>query len=88
MHIVTDEWKNFGWNRSLSLKAARAWAEELKWNLSEAYALVLDADMSICGSQEALRKFLTEAKPSGAQLLQMHGTMEYGNVRLMRLSEG
>ena len=88
VHIVTDEWKNFGWNRSLSLKAARAWAEEVKWNLSEAYALVLDADMCILGSPEALRKFLTEAKPSGAHLLQIHGDMEYGNVRLMRLSDG
>jgi glycosyltransferase involved in cell wall biosynthesis len=29
MRVVTDEWKNFGWNRSLSLKAARACAEEL-----------------------------------------------------------
>ena len=43
--VVEDAWRNFGWNRTLSLEAARTWAGELGWDLETSYALVIDADM-------------------------------------------
>ena len=36
--VVEDTWRNFGWNRTLSLKAARTWAGELGWDLEKSYA--------------------------------------------------
>ena len=67
--VVEDVWRNFGWNRTLSLQAARTWAGELGWELEKSYALVIDADMLLRGSPEALRGELCQM-PSGAHLLQ------------------
>ncbi len=87
MKIVNETWKNFGWNRTLSLTAAKKWVDELGWNPANTYALVLDADMRLMGSPQALRAYLSEKRPSGAQLLQKNASVEYSNVRLMKLSE-
>ena len=84
--VVEDTWRNFGWNRTLSLQAARTWAGELGWELETSYALVIDADILLRGSPEALRGELCQM-PSGAHLLQKSCYLEYANQRLMRLSD-
>ena len=63
--VVEEPWQNFGYNRTESLKAARTWAAELGWDLGRSYALVIDADMVLRGSPEALRAALSEMNPSG-----------------------
>ena len=68
--VVEDPWRNFGWNRTLSLEAAKTWAGELGWDLEKSYAIVIDADMLLRGSPEALRVDLSDKSPSAAHLLQ------------------
>ena len=85
--VVEDPWRNFGWNRTLSLEAAKTWAGELGWDLQKSYALVIDADMLLRGSPEALRVDLCDRSTSGAHLLQKNCYLEYANQRLMRLSD-
>ena len=85
--VVEDAWRNFGWNRTLSLEAARTWAGELGWDLERSYALVIDADMLLQGSPETLRGDLCDKSTSGAHLLQQNSYIEYANQRLMRLSD-
>ena len=84
--VVQETWTNFGVNRTLSLHSARAFAVRLGWCLDRTYALVLDADMSLQGAPEALRRWLGN-RPKGLQLMQRSGHMEYVNTRLMLLSD-
>jgi glycosyltransferase involved in cell wall biosynthesis len=85
---VLDPWQDFGHNRTLSLQAARKFAEEdLRWKLQVSFALVLDADMQLRGDPVFLRKFLTDFHGSGLLLQQRNGGLEYSNMRVMRLSD-
>lgn len=43
--VYKDEWKNFGHNRSKSIKNAQEWLKENKYNLETTYLLTIDADM-------------------------------------------
>lgn len=87
LKVVEHPWRDFGHNRTLSLQAARSFADELGWSRWKTHALVLDADMILQGSSGALRLFLDELEEgvAGATLRQAHGPLEYYNVRLMRL---
>lgn len=81
-HVVEHTWKNFGHNRSLSFNAAVKTAKKLGWDLDTSYALVVDADMVLCGS---------DVRPKleghvGYRLTQKHTNMEYQNTRFLRLS--
>ena len=84
--VVQETWSNFGVNRTLSLHSARAFAVRLGWRLDRTYALVLDADMTIHGYRDELRKLLGE-RPTGLQLLQRNDAIQYANTRLMLLSD-
>ena len=84
--VVQETWSNFGVNRTLSLHSARAFAVRLGWRLDHTYALVLDADMTIHGYRDELRKLLGE-RPTGLQLLQRNDAIQYANTRLMLLSD-
>lgn len=85
--VAHVEWQNFGYSRTASLEAARRHARGRGWELARTYALVLDADMRLRGSPVELRALLTTTLPSGALLLQSCGTLEYANMRLLRLSD-
>jgi len=86
--VVQENWCNFGLNRTSSLRAARKFVtEELKWDVQDTYALVVDADMRLQGSPAALRKELRAKRPSGVQLIQKSEAIEYANVRIMRLGD-
>lgn len=76
--IVQDPWINFGVNRTNSFQSAVSWADEMGWT---GYALVLDADMLLHVDTDNLT--LTN---EGYTLQQRTPTMEYSNVRLMKLS--
>jgi hypothetical protein len=56
-HIEEVPWKDFGHNRTLTLTATKAFAQELGWVLEDSYCLALDADMEFrCPS---LARFLS-----------------------------
>ena len=81
--VRRHEWKDFGHNRSLSFQEAQMVSEglDLEWGL------VIDADMTLVCDAEALRRFLAESTEAGHTMLQVAGSLEYRNVRFLRLSE-
>jgi glycosyltransferase involved in cell wall biosynthesis len=84
--VVHEAWRNFGVNRTLSLDATRVFVkEDLGWDLRDAYALAIDADMRLQGNPEGLREALETRRASGIHLLQRSHGLEYINVRLMLL---
>ena len=83
------QWQDFGFNRTLSLQAAREYVQdELGWDMKKTFALALDADMQVRGNDLFLRDFLKLYEGSGALIQQRSGSLEYSNMRLMRLSDG
>ena len=72
-------WQDFGHNRSLSFKEAATFAP--------GWALVVDADMKLVVDAPRLRALLAESTDAGLTILQVNGSLEYRNVRLMRLSD-
>ena len=72
-------WRDFGHNRSLSFKEAQGLGHE--------WALVIDADMKLVCDFPKLRDFLKNSSEAGHTMLQVNGSLEYRNVRVMRLSE-
>lgn len=81
IRIYNHSWKNFGYNRSLSFQSAVDMATSLSYPLLNTYALLLDADMILC-NVKLDKNSLTK---SGYSLIQVAGTMEYYNVRLVNL---
>ena len=79
--VTTSVWKDFGHNRSLSFKEAQSYVKKtLKWNPSECYGLLLDADMVfVPGSLK--EQNLTNP---GYTIVQKNGSLEYSNTRLVR----
>jgi glycosyltransferase involved in cell wall biosynthesis len=87
--ISTEEWRDFGRNRTASMQACRAFCKDLEWSTERTFALVLDADMQFrCASKGALLEHL-QKKPllGGLSVKQVNGELEYYNTRLMRLSD-
>lgn len=81
--IVVDEpWRSFGQNRTGAFRAARRWARERRWDLSQTYVITVDADMALRVSDVDYRERLSE--PSYT-LRQHQGASHHDNVRLMRL---
>lgn len=76
--MVHDPWINFGTNRTNSFQSTVSWAEEMEWT---GYALVMDADMILHVETDTLT--LTE---EGYTLQQKTPTIEYSNLRLLKLS--
>ena len=68
-------WQDFGHNRSLSFKEAA--------NFAPGWALVVDADMKLVVDAPRLRALLAESTDAGLTILQVNGSLEYRNVRLM-----
>jgi len=79
--LTVEPWKNFGYNRTISFQRARNYVRDtLKWNLSETYGLLLDADMVFI--QGALKSYpLTEL---GYSIVQKNHHLTYYNCRLVR----
>ena len=77
--IVQHPWRDFGRNRTRCFQEAQDYAESL--GSLESYALMMDADMVLRGE---LRPSAWSA--AGYCLLQKSGSLEYRNVRLLKLS--
>lgn len=76
-----SEWKHFGYNRTASFLAAKEFVMRAEWDPKETYGLLLDADMEF--SAGTLREqTLTEP---GYSILQVTGSLEYPNCRLVRM---
>lgn len=80
--ITVEPWKNFGYNRTISFQNAQKYIQnELKWDLNETYGLLLDADMVFVPGK--LKEQPLTA--TGYRFIQMNGTLEYYNTRLVRM---
>lgn len=80
--LIQHPWKNFGTSRSHSFESAAAFCQELKWSPSRTYVLAIDADMSLIVNPNFKKDILTQP---GYQITQINGSMEYTNIRFMRL---
>jgi glycosyltransferase involved in cell wall biosynthesis len=80
--VTGSEWKDFGYNRTLSFKSARDYVQYgLKWDLATTYGLLLDADM-VFESGTLKQQPLGEL---GYTIIQTNGDLDYPNCRLVRM---
>jgi glycosyltransferase involved in cell wall biosynthesis len=80
--VNVELWKNFGYNRTVSFQKAQEYVRDtLKWNLNETYGLLLDADMVFVPGKLKEQNLTA----SGYRIIQMNGSLEYYNCRLVRL---
>jgi glycosyltransferase involved in cell wall biosynthesis len=79
--VYRHEWKNFGYNRTLSYLEAKNTLEEFGLDVSKTYLLLLDADMMLEWSPEFNKNQLHNA---GYRIIQRGGDLAYYNVRLIR----
>jgi tetratricopeptide (TPR) repeat protein len=82
--VVCSEWRNFGHNRTLAARAARAWVDGRGWPRADTYLLFLDADMVL---EVAPTFHKARLVASGYQLIQDNGSLRYSNLRLACLSQ-
>ena len=82
--VYKDEWKNFGHNRSKSIKNAQEWLQETNADLPNTYLLTIDADM-IFRVQPSFKKAMLLEKDSWC-IQQKNPGMTYYNKRLFRSS--
>lgn len=80
IHLAPAPWQNFGHNRTLSYKAAQAYAAQAGLDPKTTYALALDGDMVLSGELPP-----APLTAPGYQLIQRAGSLEYANTRLLRL---
>jgi len=74
--VYSEPFKNFGYNRSHSLKRADAWGD---------YALLLDADMKLV-IKDTFSK--ADLKLDGYSIIQRGGDISYYNTRFIKLGIG
>jgi len=75
-----EEWKNFGYNRSISFERCFSFCSEQGFDLSETYALLLDADMKI-----VYQNPFPSLKNVGYYVTQKNKVISYHNIRLLRM---
>jgi glycosyltransferase involved in cell wall biosynthesis len=91
-HLVQQtNWKNFGFNRSLSFDHCVDFCKTLNWPMETTYALVMDADMILCtelNDSDDINvidiKQLFSAP--GYTIEQRSGSLIYRNSRFLQLS--
>lgn len=80
--LTVEPWKNFGYNRTISFENAQKYIrDELKWDLSHTYGLLLDADMEFISG--TLKNQILDK--IGYRFVQVNGHLEYYNARLIRM---
>lgn len=83
-NIYNHKWLNFGINRTMSFISCVETAKKSGFNLSETYALLLDADMELVINVDFNKNNLTETCYS---IKQLNGNYNYFNIRLIRLDQ-
>lgn len=81
--VCQHEWKNFGYNRTLSAQASKKMLTEFGVSLESTYLLLLDADMVLNTVSELS---LNLVQDDAYSLLQKSSTLAYYNTRLIRAS--
>ncbi|HEV8051468.1 MAG TPA: glycosyltransferase [Parachlamydiaceae bacterium] len=81
--VHRHEWKNFGYNRSLSAEAAQEWLSKQGCPLKNTYLLLIDADMMLQVGADFTKSSLKE---DSYKLCQKSNTLSYFNTRLIRAS--
>jgi tetratricopeptide (TPR) repeat protein len=81
--------KTFGKSRTQSFECCQDWVKKIGWDATKCWALLLDGDMMLGENQTVSKeKLATEPKEvAGILLNQANGSLVYGNVRLIRVSE-
>jgi glycosyltransferase involved in cell wall biosynthesis len=81
--LSKHEWKNFGHNRTRSFESTRDYVRNiLKWELSETYGLLIDADMVL--SNTSLRDI--HLKSPGYSMYHINGNLQYTLPTLLSLA--
>lgn len=80
--LYKHRWKNFGYNRTESFKAAVNFCEKLNWHVNTTYALLLDADMRIEIGPNFNKNMLSSP---GYAIIQKNPSVEYYNTRLVQI---
>ena len=81
-------WEDFGSNRTRTFAATKLFVQQLGWSLKDTFCLVLDADMELKCTANAIASYLNSLEDvSGISIKQVNGVLEYYNTRLMRLSD-
>lgn len=81
--LYQDEWKNFGHNRTRSFLNTLHFCNQLQWDLSHTYGLLLDADMKlVIGSFDK-----DSLHHPGYKMIQSTSSMDYYNTRLVRMND-
>lgn len=79
--VSTDQWKNFGHNRTRAMTLTKEYAQKRNFDLSATYALLLDADMLL-----HLEGFDASALTAPSYLLEQRTPgLSWRNTRLCRL---
>ena len=80
--VTIEPWQNFGHNRTISFQNAQTYIrDELKWDLTETYGILLDADMVFVPGTLRDQKL----DKVGYRLIQLNGSLEYYNQRIVRM---
>ena len=79
--LTESVWSDFGTNRTNSFRSAKAFVQEQGWDLTDTYGLLLDGDM-VFNPGSLKTTPLTEI---GYTVLQVGGSLEYPNCRLVRM---
>ena len=82
--ITQHPWRNFGYSRSHSFISAQNFCKEIGWNPARTYAIAIDADMNLIVPTSFNKDRLSL---SGYQIMQINGSLEYVNMRIMRISD-
>ncbi len=82
--VYNDEWKNFGYNRTKSIKNAQEWLEDEKMDMDNTYLLTIDADMILRFNDDFSKEELS--KNDMWCLYQINSSIKYYNSRIFRSS--
>lgn len=81
--VYNDNWKNFGHNRTQSVINTKKYINEVGWDLSITYGLLLDADMKLVVCDNFNKDDITKDKSS---IIQESASLSYYNTRIIKLS--
>lgn len=81
--VYQHEWRNFGYNRTLSVQAAQETLEKHQCPLEQTYLLLLDADMLLVVGEQFTKQAL---RTDSYLVLQRSPSLAYYNTRLIRAS--
>jgi tetratricopeptide (TPR) repeat protein len=85
--VYTYPFTNFGESRTESFRRCQSWVAEQGWPAAETWCLALDGDMVLEGIVVP-SDLNVDADVAGISLKQVNGGLVYGNLRLLRMSEG